>query len=52
MDLYEDFHAKGVSLEASEAMKEKVSGIMKQLVAGFLIAYHTASSRIMRMTAT
>ena len=35
----------------SDAIKRKVSGIMKQLVPGFLIAYPTASSRIMRIPA-
>jgi hypothetical protein len=32
-------------------MKSKVSGIMKQLVPGFLMAYPTASSRIILMPA-
>ena len=48
VNLDQHFDAQRVRLEVSPAMKSKVSGIMKQLVPGFLMAYPAASRRIAR----
>ena len=51
VDLHQHFDSSACACAVSSAMKSNVSGIMKQLVPGFLMAYPAASSRIARMRA-